>query len=271
MRFYLKSTAAALCIATAGWLVGGGASVHAAPKAPAQVNVLPGMPPVQDAINLYSADAPGLLSATVKNFPSRVYVPNSKSDSVDIIDPKTYGIVGHFDLPKKVRKGRQGRLEPQHVVPSWDLKKLWVAQDLGDQLTEIDPATGKEGKTNYEFVDALPKKNAGLSYRIKTVAKDGSSVYSNVQNTRVEEAVLQYKLKQNPVHQSIEVEIISPSDVSLQASIYTAYGQKAFVQTTKLFSGVNLLSLSSQNLLPGLHRLVLETGNERKVISFVKE
>ncbi len=147
MRFYLKSAAVALCLA-AGWTVGAGAAGRAAGNGTGHVNVLPGMPPVQDVNNLYSADAPGLLSATVKNFPSRVYVPNSKSDSVDIIDPKTYKIIGHFDLPKKkTKKGRPVRLEPQHVVPSWDLKRLWVAEDLGDQLTEIDPATGKEGQT----------------------------------------------------------------------------------------------------------------------------
>lgn len=105
--------------------------------------LLPGMPEVADPSNLYSADAPGMLSAAVKGFPTRVYVPNSKSDTVDIIDPATYKIVGHFALPKKTK----GALEPQHVVPSWDLKKLWVAQDLGDQLTAIDPATGKQGET----------------------------------------------------------------------------------------------------------------------------
>jgi DNA-binding beta-propeller fold protein YncE len=35
--------------------------------------------------------------------------------------------------------------EPQHVVPSWDLKTLWVNNDLGNSLTPIDPATGKAG------------------------------------------------------------------------------------------------------------------------------
>ncbi|HEX4165538.1 MAG TPA: cytochrome D1 domain-containing protein [Bryobacteraceae bacterium] len=104
---------------------------------------LPGMPPVLDAHNIYSADEPGRVSSTIKNFPYRVYVPNSKSDTVDIIDPLTYKIIGHFALPKHSK----ALLEPQHVVPSWDLKKLWVAQDLGDQLTMIDPATGKEGET----------------------------------------------------------------------------------------------------------------------------
>lgn len=116
-------------------------SVLAAP--PSKLMLLPGMPDVSDPANLYSADAPGMLAAAVKSYPSRVYVPNSKSDTVDIIDSATYKIVGHFALPKKTR----GSLEPQHVVPSWDLKKLWVAQDLGDQLTEIDPATGKQGAT----------------------------------------------------------------------------------------------------------------------------
>ncbi len=107
------------------------------------LNLLPGMPPVLDTNNLYSAASAGMLASVVTSFPTRVYVPNSKSDTVDIIDPSTYKIIGHFALPKHSR----GLLEPQHVVPSWDLKKLWVAQDLGDQLTMIDPATGRVGET----------------------------------------------------------------------------------------------------------------------------
>jgi YVTN family beta-propeller protein len=115
-----------------------------AAAAPAmRFDLLPGMPPLLDPNNVYSASGAGMLSPVVKGMPSLVYVPNCKSDTVDIIDPATYKIVGHFALPKHTK----GLLEPQHVIPSWDLKKLWVAQDLGDQLTEIDPYTGKEGKT----------------------------------------------------------------------------------------------------------------------------
>ncbi|MGA8028773.1 MAG: YncE family protein [Bryobacteraceae bacterium] len=116
---------------------------YSAANAPSTLNLLPGMPPVLDPNNLYSADGSGMLSPVVKNFPPRVYVPNSKSDTVDVIDPDTYKIIDHFALPKHSKR----LLEPQHVIPSWDLKKLWVAQDLGDQLTMIDPATGKEGET----------------------------------------------------------------------------------------------------------------------------
>src|SRR6185295_10256421 len=35
--------------------------------------------------------------------------------------------------------------EPQHVVPSWDLRTLWVNNDLGNSLTPINPATGHFG------------------------------------------------------------------------------------------------------------------------------
>ena len=98
---------------------------------------LPGMPPVLNKQDIYAADTAGDLSPVVRRFPSLVYVPNSGSSSVDVIDPKTYKIIRHF------RVGRQ----PQHVTPSYDLKSLWVLCDLGDSITRIDPATGKKGKT----------------------------------------------------------------------------------------------------------------------------
>jgi YVTN family beta-propeller protein len=95
------------------------------------------MPPVLNPNDIYSEDHAGKLSPVVKSFPSRIYVPNSASNTIDIIDPATYKIVGHFDVGK----------QPQHVVPSWDLKTLWVLNDLGDSLTRIDPATGQKGET----------------------------------------------------------------------------------------------------------------------------
>jgi YVTN family beta-propeller protein len=98
---------------------------------------LRGMPPLLDARDIYAADRPGNLSNTVKDFPTRVYVPNSMSNSVTVIDPATFRVIGHFPV---------GRL-PQHVTPSYDLKTLWVLNDKGNSLTRIDPATGKPGET----------------------------------------------------------------------------------------------------------------------------
>jgi YVTN family beta-propeller protein len=95
------------------------------------------MPPVLDPLDIYAADRPGNLSPVLKRFPARIYVPNSGSNTVDVIDPATYKIIGHFAV------GRQ----PQHVTPSYDLKTLWVLNDLGDSETRIDPATGRKGAT----------------------------------------------------------------------------------------------------------------------------
>jgi len=97
----------------------------------------PAAPQVPAEEDIYAADRPNQLSPTVKDFPSRVYVPNSESTSVDVIDPATYKVIDHF------RVGTQ----PQHIVPSYDLKTLWVLDDQGNSLTKIDPATAKEGGT----------------------------------------------------------------------------------------------------------------------------
>ena len=136
---FLVCTGAAQAIHNSG--ARGGRDNNAAPRAglPAP---LPGMPPVLDPHDIYAADRVGNLSPTVKDYPSRVYVPNSGSNTVDVIDPATYQIIEHFTV------GRQ----PQHVTPSYDLKTLWVLNDLGNSLTKIDPATGKKGET-FHVVD----------------------------------------------------------------------------------------------------------------------
>ena len=91
--------------------------------------------PTRTTVDVYAADRPNQLSPTVAAFPSRIYVPNSVSNTVDVIDPANNAIVDHFDVGA----------EPQHVVPSYDLKTLYVASDIGNTLTPIDPATGAHG------------------------------------------------------------------------------------------------------------------------------
>ena len=88
------------------------------------------------AVNVYAADGAGMLTGAARLAVPRIYVPNSLSNTVDVIDPRTYKIVEHFAV------GAQ----PQHVVPSWDLRTLYVTSDVGNSLTPIDPRTGKPGK-----------------------------------------------------------------------------------------------------------------------------
>jgi YVTN family beta-propeller protein len=93
------------------------------------------MPAVTDPCNIYSADSAGHLSQAAQTARSLIYVPNGLSNTVDEIDPATYRVVREFGV---------GAL-PQHVVPSWDLKTLWVTNDQGNSLTPVDPITGNPG------------------------------------------------------------------------------------------------------------------------------
>ena len=61
-------------------------SIFAADVAP-KGGALPGMPPVLDSRDIYSADHAGNLSPVVRNFPHRIYVPNTESNTVSVIDP----------------------------------------------------------------------------------------------------------------------------------------------------------------------------------------
>ena len=92
----------------------------------------PGVPANHDPNNLYYYDGANLLSPKVANDPPRIYVPNTESNTVSIVDPSTYKVI------KTIPVGKQ----PQHVSPSWDLKTLWVANDQGNTPDTDQPDDG---------------------------------------------------------------------------------------------------------------------------------
>jgi YVTN family beta-propeller protein len=114
------------------------ATAASAPAA-AAVATVGGMPPVIDARNQYSETAAGKISPALANDLERIYVPNLRSNDVYVVDPAAMKVVDRF----KVGIG------PQHIVPSWDLRTLWVTNNAEGRtdgsLTPIDPRTGKPG------------------------------------------------------------------------------------------------------------------------------
>ncbi len=153
------AAAAALGLAALGLTAAGGAAAilragpaeaqsstparpPAAASAPAggAIATVPGMPPVVDPANLYSETRAGMMHPAVGSALPRVYVPNVKSNDVYVIDPATMKVVDKFKVG----------INPQHVVPSHDLKTLWVTNNAEGRkdgsLTPIDPTTGKPGK-----------------------------------------------------------------------------------------------------------------------------
>jgi YVTN family beta-propeller protein len=107
--------------------------------ADAQVTTVQGMPPVVNPHNIFSETTSGQVAPEIAHDLQRIYVPNLRSDAVYVIDPSTFRVVDRFSV------GRS----PQHVVPSWDLRTLWVTNNAEGRsdgsLTPIDPRTGRPG------------------------------------------------------------------------------------------------------------------------------
>lgn len=115
------------------------ASVGDPASSGASIATAAGMPPVVDPGNLYSEAGAGHLSPAVADALYRIYVPNLRSNDVYVIDPVKMEVVDRFKVGFK----------PQHVVPSWDLKTLWVTNNgkrgRDGSLTPIDPKAAKPG------------------------------------------------------------------------------------------------------------------------------
>jgi YVTN family beta-propeller protein len=115
------------------------AAAQAPAPAAAKVETIAGMPPVVDAANLYSEATAGKVSPKLAGHLERIYVPHVQSNDIYVIDPATFKVIDKYKVG----------LNPQHVVPSWDMEVLWVTNnaertDKGS-LTPIDPKTGKPG------------------------------------------------------------------------------------------------------------------------------
>jgi DNA-binding beta-propeller fold protein YncE len=83
--------------------------------------------------NVYAADGANMLTGAARRARALVYVPNSGSGTLDVIDQRTFKVIGHYTV---------GAL-PQHVTPSYDLRTLYVDNDRGNSLTPINPVTGR--------------------------------------------------------------------------------------------------------------------------------
>jgi DNA-binding beta-propeller fold protein YncE len=97
-------------------------------------------PPVPD-VNVYAATRS--MSPVAGRARSLIYVPESFSSYVDVIDPTTYKVIDRYYTGTR----------PQHVVPSWDLHTLYATNNLGNSLTPIDPNTGKIAGPNIPVED----------------------------------------------------------------------------------------------------------------------
>jgi YVTN family beta-propeller protein len=104
---------------------------------------LAGMPPVADPANIYADAGPDMLSPAVRGVPYRLYVPDSGGSTVTVIDPATHRVIATY----------QSGLNPQHVVPGYDLRTLYVTNNQANNLTPINPRTGRPAGPNISVDD----------------------------------------------------------------------------------------------------------------------
>jgi DNA-binding beta-propeller fold protein YncE len=144
---WLAALGLASVLGSCQWLAGGfghaaDGTEAAAPNHPARaVATVAGMPPAVDPENLYSEAGANRFSPAVAGALYRIYVPDRIAGDVTVIDPLLMKVVGRF---------RTG-VNPQHVVPSWDLQTLWVVNNaenrMNGSVTPINPRTGKPGRS----------------------------------------------------------------------------------------------------------------------------
>src|SRR5207248_1827406 len=93
--------------------------------------------------DIYSHTRMRMLSAVTRRARYLVYVPDSRADQVYVIDPRRYRVIGQFQTGAIV----------QHVVPAWNLRRLYATNDAGNSLTPINPDTGRRAGRNIPVAD----------------------------------------------------------------------------------------------------------------------
>ena len=96
-----------------------------------------------DPNNIYAADGANMLSPAVRGVPYRIYVPDSGASDVRVIDPATMQVIYDYKTGLNV----------QHIVPAYDLQRLYATNDLANSLTPIDPMTSRPAGPNIPVDD----------------------------------------------------------------------------------------------------------------------
>jgi DNA-binding beta-propeller fold protein YncE len=141
----LLALAAAVGMVVAAVVVGPWRQAQRPPRAGplAATSKLAGGPTPPPSDNIYAAAGANMLAPAVAAMPSRIYVPQSAGRGIYVIDPATFRVIDRYPTG----------LDPQHVVPAWDLKTLYVTNDLDNSLTPIDPFTARPSGPNIAVAD----------------------------------------------------------------------------------------------------------------------
>ncbi|MDQ3276864.1 MAG: hypothetical protein M3Q06_00965 [Bacteroidota bacterium] len=162
-----------------------------------------------------------------------------------------------------------------NIAYTEDLKSFDIERAENNENTFIKVgsklAISKGNDAIYDFVDATPKANVTLRYRLKLIAQNGSVSYSHFRETKLPAAVFTVRLKQNPVRANLELEVVTTTAKQATVVVAANSGLQVAAQTFRLTAGANQLSIPAGLIPQGMYQLAVEAGSERKTIPFIKE
>ena len=119
------------------------------------------------AFNVYANTLSGVVPCPLCELPPRVYVPNSRSGNVDVIDPRTFTVIDRY---------RVGFI-PHHIAPAWDMSALYVDNEGSSSLTVLDIHTGRPtGQISIPFPYNLYFTPDGSVFYVTNQGRMGVSV-----------------------------------------------------------------------------------------------
>lgn len=161
------------------------------------------------------------------------------------------------------------------VAFSEDLKSFDIerAENGEDNFVKVGSklAISKGRDAAYDFVDATPRQNVSLRYRLKIISQNGSFSYSDFRETKLPDARFTARLKQNPVRSNLELELVTVAARQATVVVIANTGQQVATHTLRLAEGTHQFSIPATSFPAGLYQLAIEAGSDRKTIPFIKE
>jgi hypothetical protein len=127
---------------------------------------------------------------------------------------------------------------------------------------------GRHGVQDYLFTDRNAPRNTDLLYRLRLVSKDGTTRYSDQRRVRLSSRSLEVRVGANPAGRQLQLQL-SGADAPLFLRIVNGQGQEMY--TARVQAGTTAYMVPLDNWAQGIYQLVVQMGEDRKVISFIKK
>ncbi|GAA2624157.1 hypothetical protein GCM10010411_70770 [Actinomadura fulvescens] len=119
------------------------------------------------AAGVYAATAPGRLEPAVRRLPARLFVPNGRTGTIDVVDLRSLKVIGRLPVGGT----------PRRIVASWDLRRLWVIDGHDGTLVPMSPRSGRRGR---------PVKVGGQGVRLYFTPDGGEALVLTGRPGRIE-------------------------------------------------------------------------------------